>query len=148
MPKRNEEVVQVNAINPRDPAYCEKCGKLSMASFPLHLRCKDGNDIILCQIVRCPYCGIIKHYGQNWAIGKLKGRVMKIDYENWPELLENGIKPDKFLDAIFSYPENQNIWLDANNGLKPVKVNGDAVKFYERLQKFINSRNKFWRAYD
>lgn len=148
MPKRNEEVVQVNAINPSDPAYCPHCGKLSMATFPVHLREKDGNEIILCHIVRCPYCKRIKNYGTQWAIGKLKNRKMYADYENWPELKRNGITPDKLLDAIFSYPEGQNFWLDALNGLKPVKVEGNAAKFHERLQAFLSTRNKFWRAYD
>lgn len=146
--EKNQTQVEQNAINPSDPAYCEKCGKLTMASFPVHLREKNGNDIIVCHIVKCPYCGLIKHYGTQWAIGKLKNRKMYADYDNWPELRRNGITGAKFLDAIFSYPEGQNIWLDARNGLKPVKEEGSAAEFHERLKAFLSTRDKFWRAYD
>lgn len=147
MPKRNDEIKQVNAANPNDPAYCPHCGKLSMASFPLHLREKDGTDTIICQVVKCAICDRMKNYGGVWAIGKLSGRVMKTDYANWPELKRNNIMPEEFLDAIFKHPEGH-IWLDAQNGLDKVKPEGTQAELLKRWDNFIKRQGRFWRAYD
>lgn len=147
MPKRDEQVVEQKTIDTTDPCYCPACGKLTFSAFPVHLREKDGTDTLICQVVKCAECGRIKHYAEGWAIGKLSGKVMKADYAYWPELKRNNITPEQFLDAIFAHPEGH-IWLDARNGLEPVKPEGNQADLLKRWDNFIKRQGKMWRAYD
>ena len=148
MPSENNQTTKEQpVIDQSDPCYCPACGKLTMSSFPVHLREKDGTDTLVCKIVKCAICDRIKHYGTSLAIGKLKGRVMFADYENWPELQRNDILPDDFIDAILANPKGH-IWLDANNGLQPVRLEGTQETALKRWEAFIKRQGRFWRAYD
>ena len=139
MPNERKNQQEQVVINTSDPCYCPACGKLTFSCFPVHLRELDGNDTLVCHIVKCAICDRVKHYGTQWAVGKLKGRVMYCDYAYWPELKRNKITPEQFLDAIFRHPEGH-IWLDARNGLEKVMPEGNQAEALKRLQAFF-SRN-------
>lgn len=147
MPKRNEEIVQVNTIDASDPRYCPACGKLTFSAFPVHLREKDGTDTLICQVIKCAKCGRIKHYADGWGIGKVSGDKLYAPSEFWPELKRNDITPEQFLDAIFAHPEGH-IWLDARNGLKPVEPEGTQAELLKRWEAFVKRQGRLWRAYD
>lgn len=140
MPKRDEKAIEQREVDTTDPCYCPACGKLTFSAFPVHLREKDGTDTLICHIIKCFDCGRIKNYGGNWGIGKLRGKVMYADYENWLELKRNNITPEQFLDAIFARPEGH-IWLDARNGLKPVEPEGNQAELIRRWEALTRRKS-------
>ena len=141
MPKRDDKVVEIHAVDIGDPSYCPHCQALTMTCFPVHLREKDGTDTLICHAVKCAKCDRLKHYGGKWAIGKLHKNTMLTRYDLWPELQRNNITGEQFLDAVFKHPEGH-IWLDANNGLEPVKPEGNQAQALKRLQEFFSHKGR------
>lgn len=146
--KRNDApIAEGPVINTSDPCYCPACGKLTFSAFPVHLRELDGTDTLVCKVIKCAECERIKHYGLDLGIGKMSGKFIKNDFQNWPELRRNNISPERFVDAILAHPKGH-IWLDARNGLKPVEPEGTQAELLKRWEAFIKRQGRLWRAYD
>lgn len=94
---------------PRPPEGCPVCwGKKKtddtynygiFASIPVYL--VDGNKYtLICHTAKCVSCGHIRSYGLQQGVYRLIGNQCDTKIENWPEIQNNHIDPDKFLNKV------------------------------------------------
>ena len=129
MPRTNEKKTdEKTTILPFDEGWsCRACwnkeltadrGPLAhrahgiVISMPVHLTGIDGKHTLICYVAKCAECGFVKRYGAIPGIYKLNGMRADFGVAYWPEIKQNRIDPDKFIQAVLDAPKGP-VWIYA-----------------------------------